>query len=54
MWVFYLAMCEALFDGIGYQVAQVVFRPGREVTEFEAAGRAWGAHGPPFNENVDV
>jgi len=23
MWVFYLAMCEALFDGIGYQVAQV-------------------------------
>jgi len=26
MWLFYLAMCEAMFDGCGFQVGQVVFR----------------------------
>ncbi|GJL85820.1 MAG: cyclopropane-fatty-acyl-phospholipid synthase [Micavibrio sp.] len=25
MWIFYFAMCEAMFDGCGYRVAQVVF-----------------------------
>jgi cyclopropane-fatty-acyl-phospholipid synthase len=26
MWLFYLAMCEAMFDGCGFQAGQVVFR----------------------------
>jgi cyclopropane-fatty-acyl-phospholipid synthase len=26
MWIFYLAMCEAMFEGCGFRVAQVVFR----------------------------
>jgi cyclopropane-fatty-acyl-phospholipid synthase len=27
MWLYYLAMCEAMFDGCGFTVAQVVFKP---------------------------
>jgi cyclopropane-fatty-acyl-phospholipid synthase len=26
MWTFYLALCEAMFDGCGFQVGQVIFR----------------------------
>lgn len=26
MWIYYLAMCEAIFDGCGYRVAQVLLR----------------------------
>lgn len=26
MWIYYLAMCEAMFDGCGYQVGQIVFK----------------------------
>ncbi len=26
MWIYYLAMCEAMFDGCGYRVAQTVFK----------------------------
>ncbi|MDB5491556.1 MAG: SAM-dependent methyltransferase [Micavibrio sp.] len=27
MWLFYLAMCEAMFEGCGFTIAQVVFKP---------------------------
>lgn len=27
MWLYYLAMCEAMFEGCGFTVAQIVFKP---------------------------